>query len=102
LPLDSLDRVPERPSEYPEFSMFGELPAWGFFIRHAENVSMRRIRLECVQADYRPCIVADDVQGLDFEKIDIKQAHEGPIFYLHRSGPVDFQKSGLKKPERSD
>lgn len=102
LSLDSLARVPERPSDYPEFSMFGELPAWGFYIRHAENVSMRNVRLECVQADYRPGIVADDVQGLDFEKLDIKQAHEVPAVFLCRSGPANFKKSGGIKPVVAD
>src|SRR6185312_11855622 len=32
---DSLDKVPEQIKNYPEFTMFGELPAWGFYIRHA-------------------------------------------------------------------
>ena len=40
--LDELDKVPEIPAKYPEFSMFKELPAWGFYIRHAEEISFRK------------------------------------------------------------
>ena len=35
--LDELDKVPEMGANYPEFSMFKELPAWGFYIRHARG-----------------------------------------------------------------
>ena len=37
--LDELDKIPEMGASYPEFSMFKELPAWGFFIRHAEGIT---------------------------------------------------------------
>ncbi|MEL6132524.1 MAG: glycoside hydrolase family 28 protein, partial [Bacteroidota bacterium] len=38
-PLSMLEQVPENETHYPEFSMFGELPAWGFFIRHVKGVA---------------------------------------------------------------
>ena len=60
LPVDSLHRIPEHPKEYPEFSMFGELPAWGLFLRHTEGVHLRRVRFRLKEADYRPMIVRDD------------------------------------------
>lgn len=34
---DSMTKVPENISHYPEFSMFGELPYWDFYVRHAEK-----------------------------------------------------------------
>ncbi len=72
IPLDSLDRVPERPHDYPEFSMFGELPAWGFYARHVENLQMKNIRLECLSPDFRPALVFDDAQGLQLRQIKFK------------------------------
>lgn len=36
--LDELNKVPEMGASYPEFSMFKELPAWGFYIRHAKGI----------------------------------------------------------------
>lgn len=72
VPPDSLDRVPERPHDYPEFSMFGELPAWGFYVRHVENLRMKNIRLECLSPDFRPALVVDDVQGLQLRHFKFK------------------------------
>ena len=49
---------------YPEFSQFKELPAWGLFIRHAKGITLENVHLVAESKDYRPAIVADDVQGL--------------------------------------
>jgi hypothetical protein len=37
IPLTALERVPEQIKEYPEFSMFGELPAWAFYVGHVKK-----------------------------------------------------------------
>src|SRR5262252_9005286 len=34
---------PERETNYPEPSMFGELPAYGFFIRHARGIELNNV-----------------------------------------------------------
>ena len=64
MPIDSLSKVPERPADYPEFSMLGELPAWGFYFRHVSGVKCNRVRIDCLGHDYRPGFVADDVKDL--------------------------------------
>lgn len=61
---ESLAAIAERTTQYPEFSMFKELPAWGLYLRHADNVVLRNVRMTLADRDYRPCIVADDVNGL--------------------------------------
>lgn len=61
-----LDSIPEMPAAYPEYSQFKELPAWGFYMRHAKNVSMDHVILRAKGKDYRPAIVLDDVQGARF------------------------------------
>lgn len=58
-----LDSIPEMPAAYPEFSQFKELPAWGFYVRHAKNLSFENITLKAKGKEYRPAIVMDDVQG---------------------------------------
>ena len=40
-PVNALGKIPEYAENYPEFNMFGELPAWGLFIRHAKGLSMK-------------------------------------------------------------
>ena len=61
---EELDGIPEMIDKYPEFSQFKELPAWGLFIRHAKGITLDNVRLVAAEKDYRPAVVADDVQGL--------------------------------------
>jgi len=69
--LDELDKVPEMGSSYPEFSMFKELPAWGFYIRHAGGIKFENVKLFCEKKDYRTCIVLDDVKDASFTEIKV-------------------------------
>lgn len=69
---EELARIPELEKSYPEFSNWKELPAWGFFIRHADGVSFDNVTLRVGGADYRPAIVSDDVTELDVRKVEIK------------------------------
>ena len=64
---NELDKVPEMPLAYPEFSQFKELPAWGFYIRHAEGVQFKNVVLTAAGKDYRPAVVLDDVRNSDFK-----------------------------------
>lgn len=65
---DALAAIPEWERRYPEFSMWKELPAWGLFVRHADSVTLRNVTLRVADCDYRPALVADDVEGLLIEK----------------------------------
>lgn len=67
--MNELDKVPEMPKAYPEFSQFKELPAWGFYVRHAENVVFKNVKLSAAAKDYRPAVVLDDVCNSDFKGI---------------------------------
>lgn len=58
---DPLRQVPENPSDYPEFSMFGELPSWGLYVRHVGGLVLRNLQLSSTRKDYRPACVFDDV-----------------------------------------
>ena len=64
---DELEAIPEQPAKYPEFSQFKELPAWGFYVRHANNLVMRNVNIKALQSDYRPAIVMDDVNGASLQ-----------------------------------
>ena len=71
--LDELDKVPELPAHYPEFSMFKELPAWGFYIRHAKNIVFENVNLICQKEDYRTAIVLDDVHHMTFKGLEVSE-----------------------------
>ena len=64
--LNELDKVPEIPTSYPDFSKFVELPAWGVYIRHARDISFTNVKLSCSKKDYRTAIVLDDVHDSKF------------------------------------
>lgn len=75
--LDELNKVPEMASSYPEFSMFKELPAWGFYIRHAGNITFDNVKLVCGRKDYRTAVVMDDVHIARFLDLKVSEPEGG-------------------------
>jgi polygalacturonase len=73
---------PERETNYPEPSMFGELPAYGFFIRHAKGVALNGVEISFLTDELRPAFVLDDVNGIDFYHVNARQAENVPTFVL--------------------
>jgi polygalacturonase len=59
--------VPEVPAVYPEANMFGALPAYGFYVRHADGLTLRNVQVGWEQPDTRSALVFDDVTGLDLD-----------------------------------
>jgi len=84
-PVSQLDKVPERPSEYPEFSNFGELPAWALYIRHVKGLQIKDMTVTLDRSDYRPAFVADDVSDVSTFGIKVEGADKTPTFAV-RSG----------------
>lgn len=57
--------IPEETRTYPKIGMFGDLPAYGFYIRHAKGVRLNNVRFDYLNPDMRPALVLDDVAGLN-------------------------------------
>jgi hypothetical protein len=57
----ALAEIPEKPKAYPQPTMFGPLPAFGLFLRHASDLSLRDLQLQGAPQEKRPALVADDV-----------------------------------------
>jgi polygalacturonase len=88
VPLD----VPERPARYPEVTMFGSLPSFGLYLRHARDVTLRNVPLSVEQPDVRPALVVDDVTGLRVTGLDGRLAEgDAPAVWLNnvRGGIVE-------------
>ena len=49
-------QVPEKDSSYPEAFMFNKmaLPAYGFYVRHADDVRFENVKVETATPDARP------------------------------------------------
>ncbi len=75
IPLWRVQDVPEQVQKYPEFSMFGELPAYGFYIRHVGNVTFKNVTMRLREADYRRAIVMDDVENALMEGVHPKDIY---------------------------
>jgi len=83
---------PENEAAYPEASMFGTLPARGFFLRHARNLEFSNIEIATEKPDQRPAIWAHAVDGLDLFRIRIGRGT--PAFAL--SNVQDFRSFGSR------
>lgn len=71
VPLSRLDQVNEKVKDYPEFSMFGELPSWGFYVRHVDGITMNNVTLRLKDSDYRPAFIFDGVANIEMKDINI-------------------------------
>jgi hypothetical protein len=74
--------VPEREAMYPEPSMFGVLPAYGFYVRHAVGIRMDGIEVGFMQPDTRPAFVLDDVRDVDLHRVRAQKAVGVPTLVL--------------------
>jgi hypothetical protein len=62
--------VPELPKQYPECLMFGDLPAYGFYVRHVKGVRFANVQLRTATPDLRHAMVLDDVEAVTIEGFD--------------------------------
>lgn len=86
---DSLQNIPENIAAYPEFSMFRELPAWGFYVRHANNITLKNIRLGYTGKEFRTGCIFDDVNKLALQNVQITKAASTPVLILNNvTAPV--------------
>lgn len=69
-----INKIPERPTDYPEFTMLGELPAWGVYIRHAKGIQLKNIQIVLKKPEFRAAIVLDDAHEISMKDIKISGA----------------------------
>ena len=63
--VDSIpDAPPEYAGQYPENTMWGNLPAYGYYIRHARNIVFTNCATSVATPDARPWIATNDVTQL--------------------------------------
>jgi hypothetical protein len=102
----------EKAASYPEATMWGNLPAKGFFVRHARDVQFSNIHVSTVDEDVRPDFVEVDTEGwgdqgdgtyrnpvlnADFSDPDVIRV--GNKFYMVAS---DFHFMGMQVLESDD
>ena len=81
----------EKEKEYPEATMWGNLPAKGFYVRHARNVQFQNVQVLTEQPDARPDIV----------RVDDKTSNAQP-FTMHSSERTDCYINPVLNADFSD
>ena len=91
--------TPEREKEYPEPSMFGMLPAYGVFIRHATGVDLTDVNVSFMKEDRRPAFVLDTVTGVSFDRVRAQKANDIPTYVLKHVKNVDIAQTHIDAAE---
>jgi len=99
IPLDKITSVPENEAGYPEFSMWGELPSWGFYIRHAEGIQMKNVKINYREDDFRPAFVLDDVKNVEMTDVEIQTSKEIPVLYFNNTSGIILKNLKMPFPE---
>jgi len=75
--------IPEETRTYPKIGMFGDLPSYGFYIRHAKDIRLHNVRFDCLNPDMRPALVFDDVTALNLSDCMLEGSHSpAPLISL--------------------
>jgi polygalacturonase len=76
----NIESVNEAAGAYPEFSMFGELPATGLYVRHVDRLNIKNFTCNVEKDDYRSALVFDDVRNLYANGLQLNQVfNRAPI-----------------------
>jgi polygalacturonase len=84
--LELGERVPpEEERAYPEPGMFGDMPSYAFFIRHAQGIEMNHVKINYARPEARPAFVLEDVQDVSLDHLDVERgANAAPLFDLRQ------------------
>ena len=89
---------------YPEPANHGDMPAYGFFVRHVKNLQMSDIQVSYDKPDVRPPFVIEKVKGAEFINVKAERDSSAPAFIIrdvenfstHRvQGVADTQKDRI-------
>jgi polygalacturonase len=73
---------PEKEANYPEPSMFGAIPAYGFFIRHVKGIELTNVEVSYMKEELRPAFVVVAVSAADFFHVKAQKASGASLFDL--------------------
>jgi hypothetical protein len=65
--------------------MFGEIPAYRFFLRHVKGIQFDNVQVSVMKDDLRPAFVLDSVAGVELNNVEAQYAPNVPAFVLKTS-----------------
>lgn len=79
---DAARPMPENEASYPDPSMFGVTSAHGLFVRHVNNIELDHVAIKAAQADFRPAVVLQGVNGVTIADARFSSAPQTPTLTL--------------------
>jgi len=67
---DAAREIPEKPADYPEYSMFGRLSAYGLYCRHVNGLKLLNVQLQLEKPDQRHGVVFEDVEDALIDRLE--------------------------------
>ena len=89
--------IPEKEKDYPEAEMFGELPSYGFYLRHARNIHFSNIHLGTEKSDLRPALCLSDVTDGIFNNLQLGSTTDNECsIVMEKSHTISFSGSSIR------
>ncbi len=79
---DAMREIPENEKSYPEPSMFGITPAYGFFVRHVNGTVFDNVDISFENREERPAFVFDDAKNIELFRTNAKILTGNKMFSL--------------------
>jgi len=87
----------ENERGYPEPSMFGTLPVYGFFIRHVSGLTLERMKVSFTAPEARPAVWLEDAVGVNLTQFDAQQMPGAPRLVMREVRGMTLRNfTGLK------
>jgi hypothetical protein len=94
---DAQNDVPELRDRYPEYHMFGTLPAYGIYLRHVKGLTFEDVTLDTAAPDLRPALMGEDVEDLELSNFRatgggtaaLLRLRDARQVYLHGCRPLN-------------
>ncbi|MCD7972882.1 MAG: glycosyl hydrolase family 28 protein [Candidatus Azobacteroides sp.] len=95
----TIESVPEIPGNHPRGDMFRKLPAYGFYVRHVNNILFDGVRLDTQEEEKRYALVADDVNRLALNRFSARSSAVAPaLIHLLNVRDADISHSHVLSP----
>ena len=94
---DAARAIPELPNAYPEYRMFGVLPAAAFYCRHVKNLRLLNTQVSFEHEEVRPSLVCEDVAGL--RVADFSAPNSNPVMVLRDTRDAWLESSRAPQKE---
>jgi len=75
-------RPSDRATDYPEPQNHGDMPAYGFFVRHVKNLELSDIQVSTAKPDARPPFVIEQAKGVDLINVKATRSEGVPMGIL--------------------